>query len=98
VALGNPVDLAGLNARLGDAAVTLRQAADISKEVAAYIIKVGSTNLQAPPYSLSSADAASMITLAGYLSTLSGVYFGTATQGSTFSFDDALTLARGINP
>lgn len=40
----------------------------------------------------SSADATTALQMIGYLHTLAGVYFGTATQGTDFNFDNALSV------
>jgi hypothetical protein len=98
MSIGNPVDSGGLNAKIGDAAVSIRQASDLMKEIASYILKIGQSALQQPPFSYSAADATALVTKAGQYNNLSGVYFGTATQAATFNYDDAFTIDRGINP
>jgi hypothetical protein len=50
----------------------------------------GLTYLQSIGYD--AADAQTVLTLLGYLNTISGVYYGSATQAADFNFNNALSV------
>jgi len=56
---------------------------------------MGAAGLQAVGFA--SADATAYMTDAGYLTTIQGVYFGTATQATDFNFDNAFASARDVS-
>jgi hypothetical protein len=95
MAIGNPADIGGLNARLGDCAVSLRDAAQNILDLWAYVSAVGESGLEGLGFS--PADAASYFQAANYLQTVAGVYFGTSSQPADFNFDNALALVRGAS-
>jgi hypothetical protein len=95
MSIGNPVDAGGLNAKLGDVAVTMRQAMNLAQSLFAYVNKQGIPGLEA--LGMSVTDANAFFTAANQAQSIAGVYFGTVTQAALFNFDDALTVARGIN-
>jgi hypothetical protein len=97
---GNPSTAQSLNARLGQAAVQMRNAMEASADLFKIANGLGVNGLEAA--GLSPADAADYEAKAGYLSTLTGVYYGTVQQGgsggtgaSVFNFDNALSTAWG---
>jgi len=97
---GNPVTAQALNARLGQAAVQMRQVMEAAADVFKVANKLGTAGLQAA--GMDSATASDYVLRAGYLNTLTGVYYGTVQQGgsggtgaSTFDFDDGLTSVWG---
>lgn len=95
MAVGNPVDVGGLNAQLGDAAVSLRSVMEQILTLWAFVQPQGESGLEALGFS--AADAASYFQAANYMQTVAGIYFGTATQPADFNFDSALALVRGGN-
>lgn len=93
MAVGNPTDVGGLNAQLGDAAVTLRAAMEQIQGLWAFVQPTGEAGLEALGFSAT--DATDYFNAANYLQTVAGIYFGTATQATAFDFDSALALVRG---
>jgi hypothetical protein len=91
--VGNPVDAGGLNAQLGDAAVSLRAAMEQVLKLWSFVQPTGAAGLETIGFS--SDDATAYFNAANYMQTVAGIYFGTATQGSEFDFDSALALVRG---
>jgi hypothetical protein len=57
----------------------------------AYLQSVGYSNASNPANPGSVSDAALALSVISYLNTVAGVYFGTATQGTTFNFDQQLS-------
>jgi hypothetical protein len=57
----------------------------------AYLQAVGYSNTANPANPGSVSDAALALSMISYLNTVAGVYFGTATQGTTFNFDQQLS-------
>lgn len=57
----------------------------------AYLESIGYSNASNPANPGSVSDAALALSVISYLNTVAGVYFGTATQGTTFNFDQQLS-------
>ena len=57
----------------------------------AYLQSIGYSNTSNPANPGGVSDAALAQTVISYLNTVAGVYFGTATQGTTFNFDQQLS-------
>jgi hypothetical protein len=57
----------------------------------AYLQSVGYSNTANPANPGGVSDAALALSVISYLNTVAGVYFGTATQGSQFNFDQQLS-------
>lgn len=93
--IGFQPDLNTVNSMLGDAAVTVRDAAARIERIWSYLEKVGVAGLQAPPYSLAEADAQALYDKASQMHTLAALYYGAAAQPDPYDFDDALALVRG---
>jgi hypothetical protein len=93
MSVGNPVDAGGLNARLGDAAVSVRAAMEQIQSLWSFVQPTGAAGLQALGFS--AGDATAYFNAANYLQTVAGIYFGTAAQPDAFNFDSALALVRG---
>jgi hypothetical protein len=91
--VGNPVDVGGLNARLGDAAVSLRAAMEEILTLWSFVQPTGEAGLEALGFSAQ--DATAYFSAANYMQTVASLYFGTGTQPDTFNFDSALALVRG---
>lgn len=56
----------------------------------AYLQSIGYSNTANPANPGGISDAALALNVISYLNTVAGVYFGTATQGTTFNFDQQL--------
>ena len=98
--VGLPATSQNLNARLGQAAIAVRNAMQQASSLFEYQNNLGLTGLEAAGFTAQ--DAATYQTMAGYLNTLAGVYYGTVQQGgsggtgaSDFSFDNALSVTWG---
>jgi hypothetical protein len=101
MAVGNQPTAQVINNSAGRVAVSMRQVMAAAKDLETQVASLGSSGLQAA--GLSSGDAASLITLVNYLSTVSGCYYGTVQQGGTggtgaitFNFDNALSALWGF--
>lgn len=57
----------------------------------AYLQSLGFSNTSNPANPGSVSDAALALSVISYLNTVAGVYFGTATQGTTFNFNQQLS-------
>lgn len=100
MSVGNPVTPQTLNARLGQVAVQMRMVMEQASDLFKVANGLGSGGLQTAGFS--SGDAASYETAAGYLNTLTQVYYGTLQQGGSggtgatlFNFDNALSGVWG---
>ncbi len=99
--VGNPVDAGGLNAKLGDAAVTAKTSASLSEELWAFVSSLGAdqaaqeAGLVAKGFGAE--DAAKFWLAANYLHALGAIYYGEGTQPATFNYDNGLAGVRGIN-
>ena len=99
--IGNPVDLGGFNARLGDAAVTAKHSALLNEELWSWIASLGPDQPTqeatiATRFAVDTATAHRMWLRANYLHALGGCYFG-ANAAGPFNYNDALADVRGIN-
>lgn len=88
MAVGNQATVGIINESLTGNALQLRAALRTVANFQEYVVALGLSGLEALGYS--STDAQSVLNLASYMNTIAGVYFGTATQGSQFNFDNAL--------
>jgi hypothetical protein len=61
----------------------------------AYLQSVGYSNASNPANPGSVSDAALALSVIGYLNTVAGVYFGTATQAADFNFNQQLSMVWG---
>ena len=61
----------------------------------AYLQAVGYSGTSNPANPGSVSDAALALSVISYLNTVAGVYFGTATQGTTFNFNQQLSMVWG---
>ena len=101
MAVGNQPTAQVINSTAGRIAVTMRQVMEAARDLETQVTSLGSSGLQAA--GLSSGDAASLITLVNYMSTVAGCYYGTVQQGGTggtgaitFNFDNALSALWGF--
>jgi hypothetical protein len=60
-----------------------------------YLQSIGYSNADNPANPGGVSDAALALSVISYLNTVAGVYFGTATQASTFDFDQQLSEVWG---
>jgi hypothetical protein len=61
----------------------------------AYLQSIGYSSTANPANPGGVSDAALALSMISYLNTVAGVYFGTATQGTQFSFDQELSQVWG---
>jgi hypothetical protein len=95
MAIGNIPSQAQLNSQIAQLASQWRSVAQQSLYFGTYINNIGTAGLQA--LSFTSGDATTFVAQADYMLTLSGVYMGTATQGTVFNFENALVTVTGPN-
>jgi hypothetical protein len=95
VGLSSDLSVPGLNGRLGQIAVKVRNELQDARNFFQDVQKLGVAGLQTVGFS--APDAQEFFTEASYLNTVAGVYYGTATQTTLFNFDDGTTQARGGN-
>jgi hypothetical protein len=86
--VGNVTSPGAINSNLTGYALQLRNLMDSIREEQEGVVSLGLTGLEGLGFS--STDAAQVLALWSYMNTISGVYYGTATQGTQFSFDNAL--------
>jgi hypothetical protein len=101
MAVGNTADAGGLNARLGDAAVSIRDATAVAEKVWGYVVSLGG-NQAAQVAGLvaagfSSGDAAAFWTEANYAYAVYQLYHGAIAQASPFDYHGGLAGARGAS-
>jgi hypothetical protein len=87
--VGDVPTSASLNGELGGLIVRLRDVCHDISELQMQVTGIGQGGLVAAGFS--AGDATTFMNAVSYLNTVAGVYQGTATQGSTFNFDNALS-------
>lgn len=87
--VGDAPTVGGLNDELAALIVRLRDVCNDITELQMQVVGFGSAGLIATGFS--SGDATTYLNAVSYLNTVASVYRGTATQGSTFNFDNALS-------
>lgn len=87
--VGNSPTSASLNAELAGLIIRLRGTCQDIAELQKQVTGIGTAGLQATGFTAD--EAAVYLNAVSYLNTVAGVYRGTATQGSTFDFDNALS-------
>lgn len=90
MAIGQPVTWEKIMAELTGVALDYRAAALRAKNLQTQLTHLQLTGLQNLSPDNSQADAQAVLNAGGYLSTLSGIYYGTATQAGDFNYDDML--------
>lgn len=70
----------------------LNQAVNGQGQGLAYLESIGYSAADNPDNPGGVSDAALALSVLSYLNTVAGVYFGTATQGSEFNFDQQLSM------
>lgn len=99
--VGNSADKGGLNVKLGDAAVSIRDATAVAEELWGYIVSLGAdgTAQKAALVTLgfTSTEADTYWNQANYTYALYQLYHGAISQGSTFNYHDGLAGARGAS-
>jgi hypothetical protein len=99
VSTGSQNTKAGIDGLITDLARRIANDCAAAAALNKYIGKLGVAGLQAldPAYGAGTqpADAApDAVAKAAILNTIAAIYYGQATQGTTFNFDDALVLQR----
>jgi hypothetical protein len=89
MSVGQQATSAGINTQLTSLALNLRAACRAGANFQEFIVGQGLAGLEAMGFS--PADAQTVLNMASYMNTVSGVYFGTVSQGTNFSFDNALS-------
>jgi hypothetical protein len=94
MAIGNQPTVVQLNGQAAQLATMFRTTAQQALYFQAYVVTaLGSSGLVALGFT--SGDATSMIAMANYMATCAQVFQGTATQGTTFNFQNALIPLTG---
>lgn len=93
MAIGNDPTAAQINSQGAQIAMQWRAVAQASLAYQAYVVALGQAGLVAK--GMTSADATALLTAANYMATNAQVFQGTATQGSTFNFQNALVALTG---
>ena len=98
---GNTVDATGLRAKLGDYAVSIRDAHGLAEELWGYIITLGADQAAQEAglvaLGFTQAEAAQYWLEANYGWSQYQLYHGQEAQPSPFSFHDGLAAARGAS-
>lgn len=90
MAVGTGTSQSNVNANLTGYAIQMRNLCDAIRNEQEGIVDLGLAGLEALGFS--SGDAQTVLNMWSYMNTISGVYYGTATQGSEFDFDNALSV------
>ena len=93
MAVGNQANNAAINSMLTQDALQLRNVCDQIRNHQTYIGTLGLAGLEAAGFS--AADAQTVLTMMGYMNSISAVYYGTGTQASASDFDQALSELWG---
>ena len=101
MSVGNQPTVATVNSSVGSVAVGMRAVMARARDLQTQVTTLGTPGLEAIGFSAQ--DAASVVTAAGYMSTVAGCYYGTVQQGgsggtgaSDFNFDSALSAEWGF--
>jgi hypothetical protein len=104
--VGNQSTQASINGSITSCATTLRDACQAIKNLStqvngqanglAYLESIEYSSAANPNNPNGISDAQLALNVIAYLNTVAGVYFGTATQGTAFNFDQELSQAWGI--
>lgn len=96
MAVGNQATLtqALVNSYAAQLAIQLRSMCQQILTFQAAVVALGLTGLQGIGFT--AADAQIILNMANYMATIAQVYQGTATQATTFNFENALTALTGI--
>ncbi len=88
--VGAQAGVATINQQLTSLSLAMRTVMQQARDLNTFVNGQGAGLSFLESLGFASGDASEALTLIGYLNTLSGVYFGTTTQGSDFDFDNAL--------
>jgi len=92
MAAGQQPTLAGINGQLSASAIQLRDLCNTIADLNLQVGKLGTAGLQG--IGASASDASDIVSKYATIATVAAVYFGTATQGTAFNFNDALAPVR----
>jgi hypothetical protein len=93
MAVGAQASEGSINSTLTQLALGLRDQCAQVLNFSEWVNGLGVAGLEALGFS--AADAQTALNLADYMATIAGVYKGTATQGTAFNFDNALSVLWG---
>ena len=89
MSIGNQASTGSINNMLTQYAISLRDDCQNILNLQEFITTLGVAGLEALGFD--STDAASVVTMVSYLNTIAEVFNGTATQGTEFDFNNALS-------
>ena len=92
--IGSQATVQGLNGTLSSLAVQTRNLMQQVRTLQEYAVTTGLTGLQnlgGTGAGFGAADAQAYLNMVSTLNTVAGVFFGTATQATLFSFDNAVS-------
>lgn len=92
MAAGQQPTLSGINGQLSACAVQLRDLCQQIGDLNLQVGKLGASGLQG--LGATAPDATDIVNKWATIATVAAVYFGTATQATTFNFNDALAPVR----
>jgi hypothetical protein len=95
VAIGNQPNVQQLNSQAAQLAATWRSTAQQTLALQSYVTSLGQAGLVGLGFT--SADAAAFITAVNQMSTMAGLFQGTATQATLFNFQNAMVALTGPN-
>ena len=99
MSVGHQIDAGALNSKLGDCAVSMRDACKEAANLFNYIQSLGADQAAQQAalvtMGMSATDAATFWVKANNMFAVAQVYFGLGTQPGTFNFDSALAGVRG---
>lgn len=93
MAIGNIPNMQQVNSQAAQLAGTWRSISEQTIAFAAYVNNLGTAGLIALGFA--SADATAMVSNTDLMLTMAQVFTGTATQGTTFNFQNALVALTG---
>lgn len=93
--VGQQANSTVMDQQLTSLSLQLRSCMDKLKRLSVQAGATGNISTWLQSIGYSPADATAAATLIGYFSNLQGVYYGTATVGSAFNFDNALSVLWG---
>lgn len=95
MAIGNQPNVAQLNAQAAQIASTWRSTAQQTLALQAYVVGLGQAGLVSLGFA--SADATALTNAVNQMATMAGLFQGTATQATTFNFQNAMVVLTGPN-
>ena len=97
MAVGTQQDAGSVNAWAGDIALGLERIMTEIQHFKAFLDATPDATLEAAPYSFSATDVSNLKSAFADANNLANIYFGTATQATTYDFRTFLKLLRGVS-